>query len=221
MGLELSLLLLIIIGRWVLPKGVTSRSNLSQLLLIYMSIASDIVDLLTIFNEEQVLYSERMLVAILIVLSWSLLQFATNMAATGKNNRSTNLDSFRQVMKKHHRRRRMLSLFPNQRLFENDAWYFYEINLMSCSASQLALRLVAVIKFDVRSYSTLFFTCKNGIILFLQFYRLIAILTENENYDFGSLYQIISNNDQQSQTVTSSIKTKNEDGSKLSIHENL
>jgi len=221
MGLELSLLLLIIIGRWVLPKGVTSRSNLSQLLLIYMSIASDIVDLLTIFNEEQVLYSERMLVAILIVLSWSLLQFATNMAATGKNNRSTNLDSFRQVMKKHHRRRRMLSLFPNQRLFESDAWYFYEINLMSCSASQLALRLVAVIKFDVRSYSTLFFTCKNGIILFLQFYRLIAILTENENYDFGSLYQIISNNDQQSQTVTSSIKTKNEDGSKLSIHENL
>ncbi|CAF4466761.1 unnamed protein product, partial [Rotaria magnacalcarata] len=73
MGLELSLLLLIIIGRWLLPKGVISRSNLSQLLLVYMSIASDIVDLLTIFNEHQVLSSQRMLVATLVVLSWSLL----------------------------------------------------------------------------------------------------------------------------------------------------
>jgi len=151
MGLELSLLLLIIVGRWVLPKGVTSRSNLSQLLLVYMSIASDIVDLLTIFNEEQVLYSQRMLLATLIVLSWSLLQFATNMAASNRNNRSVNLDSFRQAMKKR-RRRRMFILYPMQRLFENDAWYLYEINLMSCSAIQLALRLVAVIKFNVRSY---------------------------------------------------------------------
>jgi len=220
MGLELSLLLLVIVGRWVLPKGVASRSNLSQLLLVYMSIASDIVDLLTIFNEEQVLYSQRMLLATLIVLSWSLLQFATNMAAAGKNNRSVKLDSFRQAMKKRHRRR-MFMLYPMQRLFENDAWYLYEINLMSCSAIQLALRLVAVIKFDVRSYSTLFFTCKNGIILFLQFYRLVAILTEKDNYDFGSLYQTTTNNEQQSRTITSSMKTKNEYESKLSIQDNL
>jgi hypothetical protein len=219
MGLELSLLLLIIVGRWVLPKGVTSRSNLSQLLLVYMSIASDIVDLLTIFNEEHVLRSQRMLLATLIVLSWSLLQFATNMAAAGKNNRSTHLDNFRQAMKKR-RRRRMFILYPMQRLFENDAWYLYELNLMSCSAVQLTLRLVAVIKFDVRSYSTLFFTCKNGIILFLQFYRLVAIVTENDNYDLGSLYHLALNNDPPSRTVTSSIKTKNDYSSKLSIEEN-
>jgi hypothetical protein len=219
MGLELSLLLLIIVGRWVLPKGVTSRSNLSQLLLVYMSIASDIVDLLTIFNEEHVLRSQRMLLATLIVLSWSLLQFATNMAAAGKNNRTTHLDNFRQAMKKR-RRRRMFILYPMQRLFENDAWYLYELNLMSCSAVQLTLRLVAVIKFDVRSYSTLFFTCKNGIILFLQFYRLVAIVTENDNYDLGSLYHLALNNDPPSRTVTSSIKTKNDYSSKLSIEEN-
>ena len=220
MGLELSLLLLIIVGRWVLPKGVTSRSNLSQLLLVYMSIASDIVDLLTIFNEEQVLSSQRMLLATLIVLSWSLLQFATNMAAASKNNRSAHLDSFRHAMKRR-RRRRMFSLYPMQRLFENDAWYLYEINLMSCSAIQLALRLVAVIKFDVRSYSTLFFTCKNGIILFLQFYRLIAIVTENDNYDLGSIYQTTANNDQQSRTGIRSMKAKNDYQSELSLQENI
>ncbi|CAF4430433.1 unnamed protein product, partial [Adineta steineri] len=118
MGLELSLLLLIVVGRWVLPKGITSRSNLSQLLLVYMSIASDIVDLLTIFNEDHVLASQRMLFATLIVLSWSLLQFATNMSAAGKNNRSTHSDSFRNNAKKR-RRRGMFLLYPMQRLFEN------------------------------------------------------------------------------------------------------
>jgi hypothetical protein len=222
MGLELSLLLLIILGRWILPKGVTTRSNLSQLLLVYMSIASDIVDLLTIFNEEQVLSSQRMLLATLIVLSWSLLQFATNTASGGKNSRSTNVDSFRQAMRKRDRRR-MFLLYPMQRLFENDAWYLYELNLMSCSASQLALRLVAVIKFDVRSYSTMFFTCKNGILLFLQFYRLVAIATENDNYDLGSLYQMNSNNDQQPahspRTDNISSKVKHDFDSKLSMRD--
>lgn len=222
MGLELSLLLLVIVGRWVLPKGITSRSNLSQLLLIYMSIASDIVDLLTIFNEEQVLSSQRMLIATLVVLSWSLLQFATNMSAASKNNnRSANLDSFRQVLRKR-RRRRIFLFYSMQILFENDAWYLYELNLMSCSAIQLSLRLVAVIKFGVRSYSTLFFTCKNGIILFLQFYRLIAIVSENDNNDSGSFYPATINNpDLLSQTVTSSIKTRNDNGSKLSIQDDL
>ncbi|CAF0934512.1 unnamed protein product [Rotaria sp. Silwood1] len=224
MGLELSLLLLIIVGRWLLPKGVTSRSNLSQLLLVYMSIASDIVDLLTIFNEDQILRSQRMLIATLSVLSWSLLQFATNMRAANKNTRLANVDSFRYALKKS-RRRRMFFLYPMQRLFENDAWYLYEINLMSCSATQLALRLVAVIKFDVRSYSTLFFTCKNGIILFLQFYRLVAILTENDKSDMGPIYQTTFNSEQLQQrpprTVHSFMKTKSEFGSKLSIQKDI
>lgn len=224
MGLELSLLLLIIVGRWLLPKGVTTRSNLSQLLLVYMSIASDIVDLLTIFNEDEVLGSQRMLLATLIVLSWSLLQFATNMSAAGKNTRSTNIDGIRNAIRKR-RRRRMFFLYPMQRLFENDTWYLYELNLMSCSAVQLALRLVAVIKFDVRSYSTLFFTCKNGIILFLQFYRLYAILTENDNPDLGSIYQTTSNNEEEQQPrrviIPNSTKTTNEPGSKSPRQEDM
>ncbi|UJR27943.1 hypothetical protein I4U23_009203 [Adineta vaga] len=220
MALELSLLFLIIVGRWLLPKGITSRSNLSQLLLVYMSIASDIVDLLTILNEDHVLTSQRMLLATLTVLSWSLLQFATNVSAAGKTNRSAHLDSFRHAIKKR-RRRRMFLLYPMQRLFENDAWYLYELNLMSCSATQLALRLVAVIKFDVRSYSTVFFTCKNGIILFLQFYRLVAVLTEHDTYDVGSLYQTTLSNDQPIRTITSSMKMKTEYSSKLSIQEDI
>jgi hypothetical protein len=53
-GLEISLLILVIMGRWFLPKGNISRSTLSQLLLVYMSLASDIVDLLSLLNEAPV-----------------------------------------------------------------------------------------------------------------------------------------------------------------------
>ncbi|CAF1559105.1 unnamed protein product, partial [Didymodactylos carnosus] len=183
MSLEVTLLLLIIVGRWFLPKGTTTRSNLSQLLLVYMSLASDIVDLLTIFNEEEVLRSHNMLIATLSVLSWSLFQFPINMTAT-RTRVVSSVNSQRPKKKSP----KIFILYPLQQLFANESWYIYEINLMSCSAVQLALRLVAVIKFNVRSYSTIFFTAKNGIILFLQLYRLIAILTEKEFYDDGPLY---------------------------------
>ncbi len=44
----------------------------------------------------------------------------------------------------------------------------------------LALRLIAVFRFGVRTYQTMFFTFKNAIILFIQMYRLFAILTEKK-----------------------------------------
>ncbi len=45
----------------------------------------------------------------------------------------------------------------------------------------LALRLTAVINYNVRTFVTMFFTCKNAIILFLQVYRLVSIYHENED----------------------------------------
>jgi hypothetical protein len=50
MYIEVSMMLTIIIGRWVMPKEGITRSELSQLLLTYMSLASDIIDLLSILQ---------------------------------------------------------------------------------------------------------------------------------------------------------------------------
>ena len=77
--LELILLLSVILGKWILPKGNISRSALSQLLLVYMSLASDIVDLLTLLNEKNVQESTRMTCFTLSIFSWSLLQFSLNL----------------------------------------------------------------------------------------------------------------------------------------------
>ncbi len=51
--MKVSMMLIIIIGRWIMPKKGITRSELSQLLLVYMSLASDIIDLLSILQGKE------------------------------------------------------------------------------------------------------------------------------------------------------------------------
>lgn len=48
MYIEVTMMLIIILGRWIMPKEGITRNELSQLLLVYMSLASDIIDLLSV-----------------------------------------------------------------------------------------------------------------------------------------------------------------------------
>jgi hypothetical protein len=82
MMVELSFMFIIILGRWILPKGDISHSALSQLLLVYLSLASDILDLLTLFNEQEIFLSPKMIRCVLTVFSLCMLQFALNLTAT-------------------------------------------------------------------------------------------------------------------------------------------
>ena len=82
MIVELSFMFIIILGRWILPKGNISHSALSQLLLVYLSLASDILDLLTLFNEREIYNSLPMVHIVLTVFSLCMFQFALNLTAT-------------------------------------------------------------------------------------------------------------------------------------------
>lgn len=82
MIVELSFMVIIIIGRWILPKGNISHSALSQLLLVYLALASDILDLLTLFGEQEIYNSLPMVHIVLIVFSLCMFQFAFNLTAT-------------------------------------------------------------------------------------------------------------------------------------------
>ena len=53
--LEQLLLLILILGRWMLPKGKLTHDQLSQLLLVYIGTAADIVEFFEAFNEDKVL----------------------------------------------------------------------------------------------------------------------------------------------------------------------
>lgn len=52
--LEQMLLLVLILGRWLLPKGKLTHDQLSQLLLVYIGTAADIVEFFEAFKEKEV-----------------------------------------------------------------------------------------------------------------------------------------------------------------------
>lgn len=57
--LEQLLLLILILGRWFLPKGKLTHDQLSQLLLVYIGTAADIVEFFEAFKEEKVSYKRQ------------------------------------------------------------------------------------------------------------------------------------------------------------------
>ena len=59
--LEQLLLLILILGRWMLPKGKLTHDQLSQLLLVYIGTAADIVEFFEAFKEDKVSKQRRRL----------------------------------------------------------------------------------------------------------------------------------------------------------------
>ena len=84
---ELGLIIALIIGRWLLPRGEITRDQLSALLLGYVGTAADILELFEVLEEQAVSTTRQVTFAVLSVYSWSLLQFClVTTATTGKNN---------------------------------------------------------------------------------------------------------------------------------------
>ncbi len=192
MAIEVTFLMIIIIGRWLLPKGKISRSALSQLLLVYLSLASDMIDLLSIFQEDKVIKNQEMIYSTLAVFSWSTFQFSLNLVASRgrtfrseSDNQSANIQLNNSKQQKRRQPQRVKSTC--QKLASSELPSIF-ITISMQDLPFLIIRLIAVIHFKVHSYTTIFFTCKNLIILFLQLYRLWSICIEhmdqNEQIDF-------------------------------------
>ena len=179
--------MIIIIGRWLLPKGKISRSALSQLLLVYLSLASDMIDLLSIFQEDKVIRNPQMVYSILAVFSWSTFQFSLNLVATRGRNFRTEPDIMNQDLKIH---LKDLSGSNGPNPIKKTCMNICGSELPSIFITILMqdlpffiLRVIAVVHFEVQSYTTIFFTCKNLFILFLQVYRLWSICMEHIDQD--------------------------------------
>lgn len=182
MAIEVTFLMIIIVGRWLLPKGKISRSALSQLLLVYLSLASDMIDLLSIFQEDKVIGNQAMVYSILAVFSWSTFQFSLNLVATRGRNFRAEPDTLNQNLKIHlhdNSKQRQGAIHRTcQNLCSSELPSIF-ITILMQDLPFFVLRMIAVIHFKVQSYTTIFFTCKNLFILFLQMYRLWSICMEH------------------------------------------
>ncbi|XP_060568428.1 transmembrane protein 26-like isoform X3 [Ruditapes philippinarum] len=163
--LEQFLLLMLIVGRWILPKGSISHDQLSQLLLVYVGTAADIVEFYEAFSEDEVKYNRLLCYIILGIWSLSLLQFTMVLTASKA-------------------RRDQVGLPMQRTEFEDDGGccnpelYGILTSILLQDLPFLCVRLMLIFWYHVVSYTNMFFTSKNSLVIILLIYRLIVVHTE-------------------------------------------
>lgn len=157
-----SLVYLIVFGRWILPRANVSRKALSDLLLEYLAMASDIMELYALFDEDAVQKHLGVTYAILSLWSISFLQFIPILVHKQKNKRlSTRMLRINRACGEH---------FPE--VFVTCSSIFLQ------DAPFLCLRLYIIIRFKLVTYSLVFFAFKNVVSVLLLFYRLIVLCVQ-------------------------------------------
>ncbi|XP_042864969.1 transmembrane protein 26-like [Penaeus japonicus] len=188
------LLVILLVGRWLLPKGELTREQLSQLLLAYMAMAADIIELFDCFKMETVIYHHELIYATLGIWTWSLLQFTLVLSATHapKTRPSINypppkdmIDEMTPVDRMVHDfgendglLRPSVSCSPNIDLFLDMDIIAILTTVFMQDGPFFLLRLTLIFGYKVVSYLNIFFTCKNTLLVSLQLYRLFVLISK-------------------------------------------
>ncbi len=156
-----------------MPKGEVTHDELSQLLFVYIGIASDIMELLVLFEEDYVIQDEFLTYIILGIWSLSLFQFALVLTVTkGSKHRAVGIT---RTVKESYYQEGEQEDKKACKCCETEVWSILTAMMMQ-DAPFLAIRLYVMIKNQNLSYSILFFTFKNFLIISMQFYRLGVVI---------------------------------------------
>lgn len=156
--IEQFLMLILIIGRWMLPKGDLTRDQLSQLLLVYIGTAADIIEFFDSYKDNTIASEPLLVFLTLGIWSWSLLQFTIVLSATRS------------------RKPRGGGSASNQETPESndccggccctiDVWGI-ALNIVLQDAPFLAFRLLIILHYRIVTYMNVFFTCKLADFIF-------------------------------------------------------
>lgn len=161
------MLLLLIIGRWLLPQGSVSRDQLSMLLLVYFGITFDIMELFYLFDEKAVLGDFTMQYVILAIWSVSLLQFTIVLTAT-KRQRARLSRELRGGRGLFHR-------LTGCQCCQSEIWSLLASVILQ-DGPFLCLRIYCLAGLGIFSQNLVFYTVKNALVVILQSYRLIVLI---------------------------------------------
>ncbi|XP_069467306.1 transmembrane protein 26 [Ambystoma mexicanum] len=165
LALHQTCLLLLIIGKWFLPTdSETTREQLSQLLLLFVGTAADILEFTTETLEQGNVRNNQMLVyLILSVWTWSMMQFPLDVAVknVGSNQSSPP--------------RGRCSLLMSR--YSADLWNI-GITLFIQDGPFLVVRLMLMIYYGVMNQMLAFFAGKNLLVVLLLLYRLVVLCVD-------------------------------------------
>ncbi|XP_022083210.1 transmembrane protein 26-like isoform X2 [Acanthaster planci] len=167
-----TLMLILILGRWLLPKGGLTRDELSQLLLVYIGMAADMLEFSSeTLKLEKIACNRSIYVPILAVWSWSLLQFTLGLTSTKRRRRTL-------IMTGEETDRWTRHLRNISTIFCGTALWALMTDVILQDGPYLIMRLYLLFALSLQDQSLVFFTCKNALLLILQFYRLYVVMTE-------------------------------------------
>uniref|UniRef100_A0A671K2U2 Transmembrane protein 26-like n=1 Tax=Sinocyclocheilus anshuiensis TaxID=1608454 RepID=A0A671K2U2_9TELE len=170
-ALEQTMLIVLVLGRWLMPKGDMSRDQLSQLLMVYVGLGADILDIFDTFKEPQVKTKQAVIIVGLSLFSWALMQFPLVLTQTSHS--------------KFQKEGQSEAAKPGRA-----GW------TVSCCSSEvwsllltvglqdgpfLISRLYLMIRENVLNQLMIFFTCKNILIVLLEVYRICVVHIEQSN----------------------------------------
>ncbi|KAG0720101.1 Transmembrane protein 26 [Chionoecetes opilio] len=183
--LEQVMLVMLLVGRWLLPKGKLTREQLSQLLLAYMAMAADVIELFECFKEDAVTRNIELIYATLAIWSWSLLQFTLVLSATyaPKQRPSINFPPPQEVTMlandfvsdAHGRRATQTTCSYNINMYLDMDIVAILTTVFMQDGPFFLLRMTLIFGYKVVSYLNIFFTCKNTLVVSLQLYRLFVL----------------------------------------------
>ncbi|KAJ8386873.1 hypothetical protein AAFF_G00165740 [Aldrovandia affinis] len=177
-GLEQTMLIVLVLGRWLMPKGDMSRDQLSQLLMVYVGLGADILDIFDTFKEPEVKTNRAVILVGLSLFTWALMQFPLVLTQTSLSKAQPGLD------------RSPMEAGGPAIIADRTAGDRFT----SCCSSEvwsllltvglqdgpfLVYRLYLMVQENVLNQLMIFFTCKNILVVLLEIYRILVVQCEH------------------------------------------
>ncbi|KAK5622828.1 hypothetical protein CRENBAI_024287 [Crenichthys baileyi] len=161
LALHQILLILLIIGKWLLPLGGgVTRDQLSQLLLIFVGTAADILEFTSETLDDVKDNTAHVVYIILAVWTWSMLQFPCHLCVVKSMSNEAADEGIQEdsFWSKH----------------STDLWSIVE-TLFIQDGPFLVVRLTVMTYFGVFHQMLVFFAFKNFLVVILNVYRLFVL----------------------------------------------
>nr|XP_055024978.1 transmembrane protein 26 [Misgurnus anguillicaudatus] len=174
-ALEQTMLIVLVLGRWLMPKGDMSRDQLSQLLMVYVGLGADILDIFDTFKEPQVKTKQTVIIVGLSLFSWALMQFPLVLT-------QTSCPSVQEESQSEITQPGLTAC--NNICCSSEVWSIL-LTVGLQDGPFLIYRLYLMIFESVLNQLMIFFTCKNIIIVLLEVYRICVVHFEQSRPDGG------------------------------------
>ncbi|XP_064877156.1 transmembrane protein 26-like [Oncorhynchus nerka] len=169
-ALKQTMLIVLVLGRWLTPKGDMSRDQLSQLLMAYMGLGADILDIFDTFTEPDVKTNQVVIDVGLALFSWALMHFPLVLTQTCPTKAQPHPSSMAVV---EGMAGTPSSCYPGL-CCSREVWRLL-LTVGHQDGPFLVYRLYLTIRKNVLNQLMIFFTCKNILVILLEVYRIFVV----------------------------------------------